>query len=314
MIGRRDIEGLAALTLGAEAEGGVEAAFVPAAGMIGASLRHRGEEVLGQRQGLAGYLADRTTLGIPFLHPWANRLSRAQFEVAGREVDLSAPDLPMRREEHGLPIHGLLGAAPDWVVERHEAAGDGGVLTARFDFAARADLMAAFPFAHEVRLEVTLEGGVLTLITTVTATGDASVPVAFGYHPYLRLPGVPRADWEVGIPVREHLLLDDDLVPTGARRPVEPVTGRLGDQTFDDGYTAPEDTEPFVLAGGGRRLSVTLLDGYGFAQVFAPAGDDIVAYEPMTAPANALVSGQDLWVVRPGDRYRAAFAVSVADA
>jgi aldose 1-epimerase len=59
---------------------------------------------------------------------------------------------------------------------------------------------------------------------------------------------------------------------------------------------------------------VTLLDGYRFAQVFAPASDDIVAYEPMTAPANALVSGQDLWIVQPGDRYRAAFAVSVADA
>src|SRR4051812_14164483 len=267
MIDEREMDGLMALTLGAEAEGGVEAVFVPAAGMVGCSLRHRGEELLGQRSGLPGYRAQRLTFGIPFLHPWANRLSQQRFAVAGHEVDLSDPSLPMRREEHGLPIHGLLGAAPDWAVERHEAAGDGGVLTARFDFAARADLMAAFPFGHEIGVEITLEGGVLTLVTTVTATGDTPVPVSFGYHPYLRLPGVPRAEWEVGIPVREHLLLGDEQLPTGARAPVEPVAGRLGERTFDDGYVAPEDTEPFVLAGGGRRVCVTLLDGYRFAQV-----------------------------------------------
>jgi aldose 1-epimerase len=314
MIDEREIDGLTALTLGAEAEGGVEATFVPAAGMVGCSLRHRGEELLGQRSGLPGYRARRLTFGIPFLHPWANRLSQQRFTVAGHEVDLSDPGLPMRREEHGLPIHGLLGAAPDWAVERHEAAGDGAVLTARFPFAAQPELMAAFPFAHEIGVDVTLEGGVLTLVTTVTATGDTPVPVSFGYHPYLRLPGVARADWEVGIPVREHLLLDDEQLPTGARAPVEPVAGPLGERTFDDGYVAPEDTEPFVLAGGGRRVCVTLLDGYRFAQVFAPTSDDIVAYEPMTAPANALVSGDDLWVLQPGDRYRAAFAISVADA
>ena len=34
------------------------------------------------------------------------------------------------------------------------------------------------------------------------------VPVAFGYHPYLVLPGVPRAEWEVELPVDARLLLD----------------------------------------------------------------------------------------------------------
>ena len=47
---------------------------VPAIGMVVASLRHRGEELLAQRDGLAAYAREGTTMGVPFLHPWANRL------------------------------------------------------------------------------------------------------------------------------------------------------------------------------------------------------------------------------------------------
>ena len=35
--------------------------------------------------------------------------------------------------------------------------------------------------------------------------GSAPVPIAFGYHPFLTLPGVPRAQWGIALPVDEHL-------------------------------------------------------------------------------------------------------------
>ena len=58
-------------------EGGeLEAAFAPEAGLVGCSLTHRGEELLGQRKGLEEYARSGSTFGIPFLHPWANRLAR----------------------------------------------------------------------------------------------------------------------------------------------------------------------------------------------------------------------------------------------
>jgi hypothetical protein len=54
MVGERNEEGFAALTLESDARGGLVAVFVPEAGMICCSLRHRGEELLGQRNGLWG--------------------------------------------------------------------------------------------------------------------------------------------------------------------------------------------------------------------------------------------------------------------
>src|SRR3954469_9439236 len=114
------------LSLGEAGE--LEATFVPGAGMVGCSLRHRGEELLGLRGGLSAYVEALTTFGIPLLYPWANRLSRRRFTVAGREVVIDPARTPVRLEESGLPIHGLLAAARGWTVERHVATGDGATL------------------------------------------------------------------------------------------------------------------------------------------------------------------------------------------
>jgi aldose 1-epimerase len=241
-----------------------------------------------------------------------HRLSRRRFSVAGRDVAIDPGATPLRLDPNGLPMHGLLSAAGGWEVERHEAATDGAVLAARFDFAARDDLMAAFPFPHELRFEATLRGATLTIATTVRASGDVPVPIAFGFHPYLVLPGVPREDWHVEVPVREQLRLDGAKLPTGERLRTWIEPGRLGSRTFDDAYAAPPPGEAFALEGGGRRIEMAFDRGYPYAQVYAPADDPVVAFEPMTAPTNALVDADgDLPVVAPGDTYRAAFSIGV---
>jgi aldose 1-epimerase len=314
VIGERGIEGVPVLTLGSEAGGGIEAAFAPGAGMVGCSLHHRGEELLGQRGGLRRYLELRKTFGIPLLYPWANRLGAKRFGVAGRQVDLELEGLPLSTDAAGLAMHGLLGAASGWQVERHEASAGGGVLTARFDFGAQPLLLAAFPFPHELRYEAALDGAELTIVTSVQANGGVEVPVSFGFHPYLRLPGVARADWQVEIPVHRRLVLDQRMLPTGSREDAGIDPGPLGDRNFDDAFEAPPGGESFVLTGGGRRIELRFGEGYRFAQVYAPDDDAVIAFEPMTAPANALVGGTDLTLVAPGETFTAAFTIAVAAA
>ena len=250
-------------------------------------------------------------MGIPLLHPWANRLGERRFAVAGREIDLTAAGLPLSTDPLGLPIHGLLAGARGWRVESHEADGDGGVLAASFEFDEHRELLAAFPFPHRLRYEARLAGGELTIAVTIGARGVA-VPVSFGFHPYFCLPGIEREAWEVEVPVREQLLLDRSMLPIGATEPVSVAPGPLAERTFDDAFAAPPAGEPFVLAGGGRRLAVRFGPEYRFAQVFAPAEDAVIAFEPMTAPTNALVSGgPELPLVAPGDSFTASFTIAV---
>jgi aldose 1-epimerase len=309
MIGRRDVDGFEALTVASPDSDGIELTVVPGAGMVGCSLSHRGEELLGQRGGLARYVAERSTMGIPLLHPWANRVARRHFRVAGREVDLWAHPGRYTLGPKGLPIHGLLAAAGGWTVERHEDTPEGPRLAGNFDFAAHEDLMTVFPFPHRLRIEAGITDRTLTIATTVHATGEVPVPIAFGYHPYFRLPGVERNAWAIEIPVVERVVLDSEELPTGEVEPASVPPGPLGSQTFDDEFAAP--TEPFALEGGGRRIEVSFDRGYPFAQVYAPDDDDVIAFEPMTAPTNALVSGRDLKLLEPGESYEASFSIRV---
>lgn len=313
MIGERTIEAVPVLTLSSAALGGIEVAFAPEVGMVACSLTHCGEQLLGRRGGLERYRSARKTMGIPLLYPWANRLGSRRFAVDGREVDLEGDDLPLSFDAAGLPMHGLLGAAAGWRVERHESLTDGGALTASFDFAAQPALIAAFPFPHVVELEAVLEGPRLTIATTVRPSAAVAVPVSFGFHPYLRLPSVQRQDWEVEIPVAERLLLDARMLPTGERESVEIAAGLLGSRTFDDAFAAPPGGAPFALAGGGRRIELRLGSGYDYSQVYAPGDDDVVAFEPMTAPANALLrGGPELRLVEPGEVFSACFSIEIS--
>lgn len=317
MVGERIEEGFTALTLESEALGGIAAIFVPEAGMVCCGLRHRGEELLGQRGGLAQYVEAGSTMGIPFLCPWANRLAASRFELAGREVNLDLEGLRVKRDGAGLPMHGLLTAAPGWTIERHrelEDDGDGGILAASFDFGAYPRLLEAFPFPYRVEIEAVLAGAELRIATTLRAGEEASVPIAFGFHPYLRLPGAPRGEWRMEAPVRERLELDERMLPTGRREPVEIEDGPLGARVFDDAFAAPAHGDPFVLDGGGRRLELRMGRGYPFAQIYAPADLDAVAFEPMTAPTNGLISGEGLRRLPAGESFTATFSIAIDEA
>jgi aldose 1-epimerase len=309
MIAERQVDGYTALVLGGDGADHIEASFVPSAGMVGCSLLHGGEELLGLRGGLATYVAERSTMGIPLLHPWANRVASRRFSVAGRRVDLWAHPGLYTLGPTGHPIHGLLAAAGGWSVERHEDTPEGPRLSADFDFGAREDLMTVFPFPHRIRVEAVIADQTLTITTTVGASGEVPVPIAFGYHPYFRLPGLARNTWAVEIPVSERVVLDVDELPTGEREAADVPAGPLGSRTFDDEFLAPAN--PFVLEGGGRRIEASFGQGYPFAQVYAPDDDDVIAFEPMTAPTNALVNGRDLRLLQPGESYEASFSITV---
>src|SRR3954454_13739219 len=296
--------GVADLRVVTLAAGDLEVRFAAGANMVGCSLRHRGEELLGLRDGVEAYLARGKTFGIPLLHPWANRLGAWRYDVEGHAVDLEGAVL-VRGEEHGLPIHGALPAGAAWRVV--DTTGE--ALWAELDWAADPARMAIFPFAHRLELRAVVDGGVLTIATTVVATGEEPVPLSFGFHPYLAPPGAPREAWEVELPALAHLALDERGLPTGAREQRPPERAPLGERTFDDAFALDRASARFAVSDGTRRIAVEFEQGFPYAQVFAPPGQALVCSEPMTAPVDALRTHDGLRCVAPGARATAAFAI-----
>jgi galactose mutarotase-like enzyme len=290
----------------------LEATFVPAAGMLCCSLRHRGEELLAQRAGLEAYVGRGKTMGIPLLYPWANRLAAFDYSVGERKVTVPQDGERVALDGRGLPIHGVIGGRLEWELER-EPAPDARSLRARLAWSeSKPELFEVFPFRHDLRYEANLAGGRLEVWVTVGACGADAVPVAFGFHPYLTLPGAPRESWRVELPAMRHLALDANQIPRGPDQEQPARIFELSGHEFDDGFEAVANPERFAVSGGGRRMELEFLEGYPCAQVFAPAGGQFICFEPMTAPANALRSGAGLRVLAPGESCRAGFAVCVS--
>jgi aldose 1-epimerase len=292
------------------ADGDLRAVFVPGAGMIGCSLQHRGDELLVQRGGLDAWRGTGRSFGLPLLHPWANRLRDWRYASAGRAVTIDRSRGIVRADEHGLPIHGALAAAEDW--DMIDAGADAGSawLTAGLDYGRRDDRLSVFPFPHRLELELRLAGDALTITTTVVPSGEDVVPLAFGWHPWLSLPGVPRAEWVLSQPARVALVLDDRKLPTGERVEAPAERAPLGDRALDDHSAVPEDAR-YVLSGPGREIAVEWAGGYRYAQVFAPTSLDTACLEPMMAPVAALSTGEELRLAQPGEAVSATFRVRV---
>jgi aldose 1-epimerase len=285
----------------------LEAEFVPDAGMIGVSLTDSGVELLGQRRGLDAYVTNGKTMGIPILYPWANRLGANTYTAEGTTVTLTPGQHGVRADPNGLPIHGVLAAYPRWRV----AAESADELTVELDFGADPELLASFPFPHLLAVTVRLAEQTLTVRTAVTPTGDKAVPLCFGFHPYLQLPGVSRDQWIIETPPLRWLRLDGQGLPSGETTTQPALTERLGDKAFDDGYDEVADGAVFAVSGGGRRIEVHFEQGYPAAQIFAPPGEEVVCFEPMTAPTDALRRG-GYRSARPGDTAVAVFSIRVA--
>jgi galactose mutarotase-like enzyme len=290
------------------------ATFLPSLGMVCSSLVFDGEQMLELRGGPDAYAERGSTFGIPLLYPWANRLSGWSYDAGGQHVELdrNSPYVHIDAAS-GLPIHGLLAASPDWTVSSASDA----ALAAELDFGAHPELLAAFPFPHRLELRASLVATRLSVRLTVAPTGDQPVPISFGFHPYLRLPGSERSTWAIELPVRRRAVLDSRGIPTGASEELAPgaLSGPLGERTFDDGFDQLEASIDgpvvFSVADASRRIAVEFVEGYPVAQVYAPAGSAFICFEPMTAPIDALRSGVGLRWAQRGAPFSTEFAVTV---
>jgi len=292
---------------------GLEASFIPAAGMLCSSLRYQGEELLPQNAGVAAYAERGKTLGIPLLYPWANRLAGFHYHVAGRSVQVPHDQRRVALDDNGLPIHGVIAGRLGWELAAEPDA-DSQALRARLRWSdANPELFEVFPFRHDVYFDARLGGGRLAIELTVDACGNDTVPLAFGFHPYLSLPGASRETWVIELPAMRHLELDSRQIPAGGGEPVGARRFELAALEFDDGFDTLASPARFAATAAGRRIEVEFLQGYPCAQVFAPLGGSFICFEPMVAPANALSSGIGLQLLDPGKRYQASFSVSVQE-
>ena len=158
--------------------------------------------------------------------------------------------------------------------------------------------MAQWPFAHEYEMTYRLADGELEVRVTVTNLSTEPMPIVLGFHPYYRIPGVPRDHWIASLPARKIVVTDERLIPTGEWKPFDlPNPLPLKGHTLDTGFTELDRDSSgrahFSIESDGKKVETLFGPKYPVAVIWeppAPEGEarDFICFEPMTGVTNAV--------------------------
>jgi aldose 1-epimerase len=279
---------------------------------VGASLR---SYHVGDRAVIDGYDVDAMADGArgQVLAPWPNRVRDGVWQWNGDKQQLALTE----PEKHNA-IHGLARWLGWQVADRDTSSVRLRVTTWP---------QPGYPWPIEVTTVHALDDAGLSVQMSMTNLGATPAPVAAGVHPYLTV-GTDTIDAAIlQVPADTYLPTDDEQqIPTG-RRSVDgtPYDFReprvIGTTKIDYAYA------DLHRDGDGRcRLRLSAPDGptvalwidesFRYLEVFT--GDALpdptrrrrgLGGEPMTAPPNALASGEDLVVLDPGESWTGSWGI-----
>jgi aldose 1-epimerase len=319
---RTAVDGIEVVQL-SDAAHRLEVSIAPAIGNMAYEIEVDGKNILWNPYHSPAEMAGNPQFCcVPFLAPWANRLDGDAFWANGKRYLLNPNLGNVRRDNRQKPIHGLLNFSPLWKVAAVEADARAAQVTSRLEFWRYPDLMAQFPFAHTITMTYRVANGEVEVETTLENLAAEPMPVAVGYHPYFRVPDAPRDQWKVHVAAREHLVLNDLLIPTGERKPVpfadpHPLSVSQLDDVFTGLVRDADGRARFWVQGKKQRITVVYGPKYPVAVVYAPAAREFICFEPMAAVTNAFnlahtgVYGE-LQSVAPGGQWKESFWVRVS--
>jgi aldose 1-epimerase len=268
---------------------------------VGATLREyqsSGHDVI------HGFGPDEHCIGAAgqLLAPWPNRIEDGMYEFDGPH------QLPVNEASRANAIHGLV-RWHDWspasqsdasvTLEHHVRPQDG------------------YSFALRLEVTYTLSEDGLEVSTTVENRGNGAAPFGLGFHPWLTA-GSDVVDGDtVHVPATTVIETDERMLPVRrtavAGSAMDFRQGSLvGHAQLDTCFTDLDRDEDGVarvqLASPSGRSVEVWMDG-SFPYVMIVTGDMLpadrrrrsLAIEPMTCPANAFRSGEDVIRLAPGE-------------
>jgi aldose 1-epimerase len=294
-----------------EIRGGDYRAVVTECGATLRVLEHSGRELVD------GFDEDAIPAGGrgQLLMPWPNRIGDGAYSFGGRDLQLPLSEPGRRNASHGL----VRWAA--WSVEEHTPNS--------VSLGYRLMAQTGYPWTLDLHVIYDLSADGLTVTQTATNMSASAAPYAQGAHPYLRVGSGPIDRLELRLPAATRLVVDDRMRPTEREevagsaydfRMARPIRATALDDGFTDldrdgdGAATVELRDPDT--GSGAALWVDRR--HGWLQIFsadeAPGtARRSLAVEPMTAPADAFRSGDDLVTLAPageaGDELSASWGI-----
>lgn len=240
-----------------------------------------------------------------FLYPFANRLNDGAFTFAGNHYQWPINDTTHHHAIHGfgmlLPMDlNVLSLNPLTLELKHCYQGE----------------LSYYPFPFEITLSITMFNQSIEVQCLVVNQHHHDIPFNFGFHPYFKLDESIEA-CELSLPQRQHLKLNDRMVPNHQAQNLEKSRELIEGSHFDDCFKLIESHQvnKVALKSKKHRLQLALFsrgnDGFRYLQIFIPPDRKSIALEPMTTAANDFNNNPPQGMIKKNHHLKQTFKVSM---
>lgn len=239
------------------------------------------------------------------LAPWPNRIRDGRYTFDGVDYQL-----PLTEPATLNASHGFVKWQRWQCVEQTESS-----VLMHCDVVPQ----TGYPFEISLHLLYILDSEGLTVRLAATNTGSVAAPFGVGFHPYLDLGASPLDDAELQVPAASVLRTDERQIPVETLPVASTVFDLqklrpIGDLRLDHGF-ADLTGSVAVLKTAARTIELRWSSSFRNLQIFTPPfitpGRNAVAIEPMSCPANAFNSLDNLVRLAPDERWSGEWSIRV---
>lgn len=242
------------------------------------------------------------------LAPWPNRLEDGAWELDGRLLSV-----PVTEPDRNNALHGLLRDRSYEATKTSESSAT---------FSTKLSPTQGYPFTLEIAITYELGASGITVKHEARNVSNSAAPFAAGAHPFIKCGHNPLPSLSLTSQVLSYLEVNERLLPTAERD----ISGGdcdirfprvLSSLSLDTAFRVSTHAPAVLRAPDGSRTELWQDASWGWLQIFLtpdyPSPDGPVwalALEPMTAPPNALKTGEDLIWLEPGQTWQGMWGIS----
>lgn len=267
-------------------------------GFTVSSIKFKGKEILYFPFNKEIYKRIKDLAGIPFLYPYANRLSKEEFDLKDKKIQLK--DQAITRDFNRLPIHGFLSKTEQWKIVKKTKD----FLKGRFDFSK--EWLHYFPFEHTIEYSIYLIKNKIIFEIELKDFKE-ELPISFGLHPYFLL-SPPKDNIKLTIPAKQWIETDNLLIPIALKEITAFFSKKKikyeqennhfkvflnSEFSWDNGFTDFEFINSFAqfkIQQKDYKLILYFGEGFSYCQIYSPKEANFICIEPMISITNAFIT------------------------
>lgn len=220
------------------------------------------------------------------LFPFPNRIEDGIYNFDNKEYTLDCNQI----KEHNA-LHGLIYNQKFQVVKQHQDD-EKLIIVLKYFSNGTAE---GFPFKYDIEVTYQLHNQQLSCEMKVTNSDTLPFPFAMGWHPYFL--ASDTSETTLHFKSKNHLINNHRNIPVEVKPRFEDVTLQFN-QLYDDCFELSAQEVEFKTPDYTMFLEVGEVSKY--LQIYTPEGKNVIAIEPMTAPANSFNNGLGLQILEPG--------------